>query len=95
MAYAVIHHFPGGTKEQYEAGIAASHPGGKHPEGQFFHAAGPSPGGWTIVGVHDTKESYERFLNNVLIPLAQKGGVPGGFTTMPVETAFETHALFK
>ena len=94
MAYAVIHHFPGGTKEQYEAGIAASHPGGKHPQGQFFHAAGPSPGGWTIVGVHDTKESYERFLNTVFIPLAQKG-VPGGFTAMPVETAFETYALFK
>jgi hypothetical protein len=32
MAYVVIHHFPGGAKEQYEAGIAASHPGGgKYP----------------------------------------------------------------
>lgn len=43
MAYAVVHHFPGGTKEQYEASIAAVHPGkGSLPKGQIFHAAGAS-----------------------------------------------------
>jgi hypothetical protein len=58
MAYGVIHHFPGGTKENYEASIAAVHPGeGRLPEGQIFHAAGASPGGWTIMAVHDSKES--------------------------------------
>ena len=47
MAYAVVHHFAGGTKEQYEASIAAVHPSdGSLPEGQIFHAAGPSTGGW-------------------------------------------------
>jgi hypothetical protein len=31
--------FPGSTKEQYYAAIAASHPAdGKYPEGQIFHA---------------------------------------------------------
>ena len=46
MAYAIIHHFPGGTKANYEASIAAVHPGaGKLPEGQIFHASGPVPGG--------------------------------------------------
>ena len=34
MAYAILHHFPGGTKEQYEAAIAAVHPAdGSLPEG--------------------------------------------------------------
>jgi hypothetical protein len=28
MAYAIVHYFPGGTKEQYEASIKAVHPGG-------------------------------------------------------------------
>jgi hypothetical protein len=28
MAYGIVHHFPGGTKEQYEASIAAVHPSG-------------------------------------------------------------------
>ena len=48
MAYGVVHQFAGGTKEQYEASVAAVHPSdGSLPEGQIFHAAGASPGGWT------------------------------------------------
>jgi hypothetical protein len=46
MAYGIVHHFPGGTKENYEAAIAAVHPSdGSLPEGQVFHAAG-SVSGW-------------------------------------------------
>ena len=41
MAYAVVHHFPGGTKENYEASLAAVHPGpDKLPDGQILHIAG-------------------------------------------------------
>jgi hypothetical protein len=48
MAYGIVHHFPGGTEEQYEASIAEVHPSRDAlPEGQIFHAAGPSAGGWT------------------------------------------------
>ena len=37
MAYAIVHHFPGGTKEQYEASIAAVHPARDAlPKGQIF-----------------------------------------------------------
>ncbi len=35
MAYAVVHKFKGGTKEQYEASLAAVHPKGGMPEGQI------------------------------------------------------------
>jgi hypothetical protein len=91
MAYAIIHHFPGGTRANYEASIAAVHPGaGKLPEGQIFHASGPAPGGWTIIAVHQSKENWERFRDGVLMPRLQKG-IAGGFPTPPVETAFETH----
>jgi hypothetical protein len=52
MAYGIVHQFPGGTQEQYEASIAAVHPSdGSLPEGQIFHAAGPSADGWTIIAV--------------------------------------------
>ena len=52
MAYAIVHHFPGGTKDQYEKSLAAVHPSrGSLPAGQIFHAAGPSAGGWTIMAV--------------------------------------------
>ncbi len=93
MAYGIVHHFPSGTKEQYESSIAAVHPAaGVLPEGQIFHAAGPSAGGWTIVAVHDSKESWERFRDGVLAPALEKG-VVGGFTSPPHETAFDVHNL--
>jgi hypothetical protein len=93
MAYGLVHHFPGGTKEQYEASIAAVHPAdGALPEGQIFHAAGPSAGGWTIIAVHDPKESWERFRDGILGPRMEKG-IDGGFTSPPQETVFDVHNL--
>ena len=93
MKYGVIHHFPGGTRENYEASIAAVHPGpGKLPEGQIFHMASPVPGGWTIVAVHESKQSWERFRDNVLGPKLQKG-VPGGFASPPQETVLDLYKV--
>jgi hypothetical protein len=90
MSFGVVHQFPGGTREQYEASIAAVHPSGGLPDGQIFHVAGPSAGGWTIVAVHDSAESWERFRDGVLMPTMSKG-IPGGFDTPPQETTFEVY----
>ncbi len=94
MAYAIVQKFKGGTKEQYEASLAAVHPKGSGlPEGQIFHTAGPSVDGyWTIVAVHESKASWERFRDNILMPRL-KEGVKGGFTSPPEETAFEIYNL--
>jgi hypothetical protein len=95
MAYGIVHHFPGGTKEQYEASIAAVHPS-RHtlPAGQLYHAAGPSTGGWTIIAIHDSKESWERFRDQILMPKL-KAGVKGGLAAPSQEFAFETYNLQK
>ena len=93
MAYGIVHHFPGGTREQYEASLAAVHPArDRLPEGQIFHAAGASAGGCPIVAVHESRESWERFRDGILMPRLQQG-IRGGFTTPPQETAFEVHNL--
>ena len=95
MAYAIVHHFPGGTKDQYEKSIAAVHPNkGSLPAGQIFHAAGPSAGGWTIMVVHASKESWEQFRDQTLMP-TMKQGIEGGLVGPPQETAFEVHNLQK
>ena len=79
MAHGVVHQFAGGTEEQYQASIAAVHPSdGSLPEGQVFHAAGPSADGWTIVAIHDSKESWEQFRDGTLMPRMQ-AGIDGGF----------------
>jgi hypothetical protein len=93
MSYGIVHHFPGGTKEQYEASIAAVHPSrDKLPEGQIFHVAGPVTGGWTIVAVHESQESWERFRDGILMP-AMQAGIEGGFASPPEEMTMEVHNL--
>jgi hypothetical protein len=91
VSYGVVHHFAGGTKEQYDASIAAVHPsGGGLPEGQLFHAAGPSADGWTIVAIHDSQENWEKFRDETLMP-RMAAGIEGGFTVQPTETGFPVH----
>jgi ketosteroid isomerase-like protein len=93
MAYGIVHHFPGGTREQYEASIAAVHPDRNSlPEGQIFHAAGPSTGGWTIIAVHESKQSWEAFRDGILLPRFERG-ITGGFTSQPQETVFDVGTL--
>ena len=93
MAYGIVHFFPGGTEEQYDATIAAVHPGdGSLPEGQLFHAAGPSAGGWTIVAIHDSQDSWVRFRTDTLMP-KMLAGIDGGFSGEPTETFFPVHNL--
>ena len=91
MAYGVVHQFPGGTKEQYEASIAAVHPSdGSLPDGQTFHAAGPSTDGWTVIAIHESQESWERFRDEILMPRMQQG-IDGGFAAPPKEITFPVH----
>jgi hypothetical protein len=86
MSYGVVHQFKGGTKDQYDAAV---HPAdGSLPAGQLSHTAGPSADGWTIVAVHDSKESWETFRDSTLLPHMQEG-IPGGFTEPPLEITFD------
>ncbi len=94
MPFAITHFLSGGTKEQYDATVKAVHPASGLPEGQLFHAAGASPGGWTILAVHDTKASWEKFRDTVLKP-AMMAGIDGGLEGQPVETEIELHAFEK
>ena len=73
LAYAVTHHFPNGTEEQYRAALDSVHPAdGSLPAGQTYHAAGPTEDGWMIVAVFDSKGDWERFRDEELRPGLQK-----------------------
>jgi hypothetical protein len=93
VAYGVVHYFPGGTSEQYEASIAVVHPSASElPDGQIFHAAGASAGGWTIMAVHDSKESWEAFRDGILLPRMQQG-IDGGLAGPPEETEVDVYKV--
>jgi hypothetical protein len=89
--FGIVHRFPGGTKGQYEAGLAQVHPaGGSLPEGQTYHAARATDGGWIVVALWDSHESWERFRDQTLMPGLQSLG-DAGFPSPPQETTFEIH----
>lgn len=89
MAYAIVHHFPGGTREQYKISLAAVHPSRNTlPPGQIFRAAGPYAGGWSIIAVHESRASWEQFRDGVLMPRL-KQGIKGGLVGPPQEMCYE------
>ena len=86
MAYLITHFWPGATMEQYNATIAVVHPPGGLPEGQVYHAAGPVDGGVLIAAVWESKEHFDRFLNDKLLASMP---IEGGFSGQPEERAAE------
>lgn len=64
------------------------------PEGQIIHAGGPEAGGWTIFAVHDSKESWERFRDDILVPRLT-AEIVGGFEGQPEESGYELHTLLS
>jgi hypothetical protein len=91
MAYLITHFYEGGTKEQYEAVLAAAHPASGLPPGQTYHAAGPTEGGWLVVAVWDTKASFEKFVGVTLLPALKN--TSGGFAGPPQERSAEVANL--
>ena len=90
-SYGIVHRFPGGTKEHYEAGLARVHPAdGSLPVGQTYHFAGSTGDGWIVIALWDSVESWERFRDETLLPGLQGLG-DAGFPTPPEETTFEVH----
>ena len=43
-----------------------------------------------MFAIHESRESWERFRDDILMPTFQKG-VKGGFTAQPQEQAFEIY----
>ena len=90
MAYLLTHFWPGATDEQYQATIAVVHPPGGLPDGQVYHAAGPTEDGMLIAAVWESKEAADRFVSEVLLASMP---VDGGFTGQPEERAAEVSNL--
>jgi len=86
VAYLITHFWPGGTEQQYRATIAGAHPAEGLPDGQKYHAAGPTEGGILVAAVWDSKADFDRFVSEKLM-----GGPPieGGLEGPPEERAAE------
>ena len=77
MAVAVETTFPGGTTEQYDEGIKLMGltSGGRHP-GAMFHWVAKTDSGIRVTDVWATKEEFERFLQEQVLPVVEQAGLP-------------------
>jgi hypothetical protein len=91
MAYVIVNEFEGGTKEQYDATTAVVHPPDGLPAGQTHHYAGPNESGWVVIAVWESKEVWEKYRDETLLPAFQEGGplLPGppGMVEFELEVA--------
>ena len=95
MPFAIIHHFPGGTKAQYERSVEIAHGGANVlPPGQLFHVAGPEGDGWTVIAVYENEAGWVEFRDTILMPNLQAGH-EGTFTSPPEERTVELTTLLK
>jgi hypothetical protein len=81
-AVGLIMTFPGVTEAQYYAVLEQLDLGGRLPHGGISHAAGPIEGGWRVVDVWESEETFETFFREKLEQAMQNAGVP----TPDVET---------
>jgi hypothetical protein len=86
VAFLITHFWPGATEDQYNATVAVVHPPGGLPEGQIYHAAGPTDGGVLITAVWDSKEQADRFVQGKLMASMP---IEGGFAGAPEERSAE------
>jgi hypothetical protein len=73
MAVVVVNEVEGGTQEFYEQ-VNSKVMGGELPAGAQVHIAGPIDKGWRVITVWDSKEDFQRFRDEKLIPALRESG---------------------
>ena len=75
MAVATLLEFQGVTQMLYERVGAELERTGR-PEGILYHACGPVNGGWRIMDVWESREAFDRFVDDVYLPAIRAEGGP-------------------
>ena len=65
----------------------------KAPDGLILHTAGPTPQGWYVYDVWESKQHFERFLEQKLGPAGQE--LSGGQGPQPEPQYFEIEELVR
>lgn len=83
MAVGVLQMVPGTTQEQYEQlgekmfGVRSSEfSSAEAPDGLIMHSAGPTEDGWQVYDIWESRDHFQRFLDEHLMPAMQELGVP-------------------
>jgi hypothetical protein len=92
MAVGIRQKFSGGTQANYDAAHAVMEVDTNPPAGMLVHSAGPVEGGWGIIDPWESREAFDAFVRDRLMPRLQGLG-DKGFPSPPDVKEFEVHNL--
>jgi hypothetical protein len=75
MTVALVLDFPAGTKEQYEQVVERMQLGGHMAPGGQVHVAGSLAGGWRVIDIWDSLETFEHFRDTQIGPHVEAVGM--------------------
>lgn len=87
MKYGFRSEIPGMNEQEYEQMHAYVGPKWAAYPGAVSHVAGPSENGWFIAEVWDSKDDYERFMREVVLPVMPPDAPPLDLEEFEVHTA--------
>jgi hypothetical protein len=74
MAIVVVNEIEGGDQDLYDRVNPKVMPDGTLPVGCQAHIAGPVEGGWRVISVWDSEETFQQFRDDTLIPAMREAG---------------------
>ena len=71
MPVGMLQNLPGVTKQQYDQVNEkmfgqSPPPPDKTPDGMIVHSAGPSENGWYVCDIWESRDAFQRFMDNQL-----------------------------
>ncbi|HXD53752.1 MAG TPA: hypothetical protein VN618_03275 [Solirubrobacteraceae bacterium] len=92
MAVGIRQKFNGGTQANYDAAHAVMEVDTDPPAGLLVHSAGPIEGGWGVIDFWESREAFDAFVKDRLMPRLHGLG-DAGFPSPPEVKEFEVHNL--
>jgi hypothetical protein len=92
MAVGIRLKFAGGTQENYDAAHRVMEIDTDPPKGMIVHSAGPVEDGWGVIDFWESREAFDAFVQERLMPRLQGLG-DKGFSSPPDVKEFPVHNL--
>ncbi len=90
MPTIMLMHWPEFSKEHYEQARKEVNWEGERPQGAKFHVAWFGEDGFHVLDLWESRQDFERFMDQRVRPVLQKIGVQG----QPKVQYAEAHAVF-
>ncbi|HEY7780832.1 MAG TPA: antibiotic biosynthesis monooxygenase [Ktedonobacterales bacterium] len=84
MAIEMRQALPGFSAEQAAAVAAVVNERARTAPGFIAHASGPIPGGYHVTEIWESREAFERFSDEVVVPLMRRIGADLGSVSPPL-----------